>query len=710
MRAAAVEETVGRLRYKYVPDHLVGEVLSKPWIDSAIPVAFLCLAVFVFSVLIPDFFSANNIVNMARQVAEIGLIALGMGIVVLSGGIDLSVAFVTALSILLALVAMNSLGWPVGVTLLACLGLGVVGGGINGVLIGYLRMRAFLTTLVTLIIYRSIYDAMFEQYAQDIIAGTPDSKIWDFLADGSVRGIPASLLITLAIYLVWHIVFTRMRPGWRLMAVGGARRSAHNAGINVRRTICQAYIWSGVLSALAGFLYAARLGSVGSDTGIGLEVTALTAVVLGGNTLGGGRGSVAKVLIGTVLVVIVTSSLIKLAIPGPLTSLILGCTLISAVFVDLRWLKNLNRIVSKVYLSPTYVALPKPASTAAGYRSPYAVNNKLGDVEIIGLGVVEEPEDVILDRAGNLYCGTRQGDIVRFLAPDHKKHEIFAHPGGHPLGMAFDRDENLVTCIPGMGVYKVSPGGEVAKITDETNRSAFSIIDDSRLKFADDLDIAPDGRIFFSEATIRYDMTTWPQDALESRPSGRIVCFNPHTQTTRTEIKRLVFPNGICMHRDGMSFFFAQTWMCRIMRYWFDGPKKGTIEQVIKDLPGYPDNINRASDGAYWFTLCGTRTPALDLALRMPAFRRRMACRVAPDEWMFPNLNTGCVLKFDDQGKILDALWDLAGVNHPMITSIREHDGYLYLAGVSNNRIGKYRIPGASGKWCAIDSYWGSKP
>ena len=128
---------------------------------------------------------------------------------------------------------------------------------------------------------------------------------------------------------------------------------------------------------------------------------------------------------------------------------------------------------------------------------------------------------------------------------------------------------------------------------------------------------------------------------------------------------------------------------------------------MIDNLPGYPDNINRASDGCYWAALLGMRTPALDLALTMPDFRRRMAKRVAPELWLYPNINTGCVIKFDDQGRIVDSLWDLGGVNHPMITSMREHKGYLYLGGVSNNRIGRYKIPGADPNWVAQDDYWG---
>ena len=498
-----------------------------------------------------------------------------------------------------------------------------------------------------------------------------------------------------------------MRPGWRLIAVGGARRSAYNAGINVSRTVFFAYVWSSGLCAVAGFLFAARLGSTGSDTGVGLEVSALTAVVLGGNSLGGGRGSVAKAVMGGVLVLILTNSLINFGVTGPATSMILGGVLIGAVFIDRRWLVSRETWLSKVYVSPTYLKLaPMPRATDPG--SPYALNDRLRTVEIIGLGQIEGPEDVILDRDDHLYCGTRQGDIVRFLGPDHTQSEVFAHIGGHPLGMAFDRAGNLLVCIGGMGLYQVSPDRVVTKLTDETNRSVFSVVDDSRLRLADDLDVAPDGRIFFSEATVRYEQEDWATDALESRGNGRIICYDPRSGITRTEIHKLVFANGITMTGDGQSFLFAEGWTCAVSRYWFDGPKKGTREPVLQNLPGYPANINRSSDGNFWVALLGMRTPALELAQTMPGFRRRMARRIAPDFWLYPNINTGCVIRFSATGQILDCLWDLGGVNHPMITSMREHKGYLYLGGVSNNRIGRYKIPGADPNWCAPDAYWGT--
>jgi len=332
-----------------------------------------------------------------------------------------------------------------------------------------------------------------------------------------------------------------------------------------------------------------------------------------------------------------------------------------------------------------------------------------GDRDAVGLGEVEGPEDVLIDRSGNLYSGSRHGEIHRWFAPDFKRHEIFAHVGGATLGMNFDKDDNLVVCVGGMGLYMVTPAGKALKLTDETNRSLFSVIDDSRIRLADDLDIAPDGRIFFSEASVRYNDWDWPVDMIESRGNGRLICYDPRDKSTRTVVRNLIFANGITCLPDGESLLFTESWACKVSRYWFDGPKKGNIETVLENLPGYPDNINRASDGNFWLCLVGMRGPALDLAITQPGFRRRMTRRVAQANWMFPNINTGCILKMTLDGRVLESLWDKGGVNHPMVTSCKEHKGYLYIAGVFNNRVGKWKIPDADPEWSGPENYWGTK-
>jgi ribose transport system permease protein len=540
-----------------------------------------------------------------------------------------------------------------------------------------------------------------------IAAAFPDFPSWNFIGGGDVFGVPSVALVYLAVAIFGHIFLTRLRGGWHVTAIGGSRRSAYNSGIAVRRTIALCYTASGALTAVGALFFAARLGTVGGDVGVGLEVTVLTATVLGGISLGGGKGSVTKAAVGTLIVLLVTNGLTTLSVRGGVNRMVLAAILLVAATIDIRWLKNRTRIISKVYVSPTYHGLAALPSTEPGKSGAFAQNDKLRDVTLIGLGRIEAPEDVILDRNDHLYAGSRHGDIIRFLAPDYQEMEVFAHIGGQPLGMAFDRADNLYVCIGGMGLYRITPDRKVEKATDETNRSVFSVNDDSRLRLADDLDIADDGRIFFSEATIRYEMDEWPVDGLEARGNGRIICYDPAGGTTRTVLRGLKFPNGICIASDGQSILFAETFGCSIRRYWFDGPKTGTVEPVLDNLPGYPDNINLASDGNYWLAMVGMRSPALDLAWRMPGFRKRMGKRVPVDEWLFPNINTGCVIKFNERGEVLDSLWDLNGVNHPMITSMREHRGYLYLGGIANNRIGRYKLTDADPDFIQYDRRWG---
>jgi ribose transport system permease protein len=580
-------------------------------------------------------------------------------------------------------------------------------GAVNGVLIGYFRLRAFLTTLITLIIYRALYDLLTADYATAIAGGFPDSKAWDFIGNGDWLGVPTVVYIYAAVAIFGHIFLTRLRPGWHVTAIGGSRRSAYNTGIAVRRTVALCYVASGVLTALGGIFFASRLATAGGDIGVSLEITVLTAAVLGGISLGGGKGSVMKALVGTLIVLLIINGLTTLSLQGGYNRMVLAGILLLAAVIDIRWLKNRHRIVNKVYVSPTYHGMPPLPSTAPDCGTAWALNDRLRPATPIGLGRIEGPEDVILDRHDNLYAGSRHGDIIRFLAPDYERMEVFAHIGGTPLGMAFDRQDNLYVCIGGMGLYRVTPDRKVEKATDETNRSYSSINDDSRLRLADDLDITDDGRIFFSEATVRFEMHEWATDGLEARGNGRIICFDTNTGKTHTVIRDLKFPNGVCIASDGVSFLFAETWGCSVKRHWFDGPKKGKTEMVLENLPGFPDNINNSSDGNYWMSLVGMRCPALDLAWKMPGFRKRMAKRVARDEWLFPNINTGCVLKFNEKGEVLETMWDLGGQNHPMITSMREHRGYLYLGGIMNNRVGRLKLERADPDFIQYDRRWG---
>lgn len=698
--------TLRRYYYRYWPAHVFGELLSKRWAESLIPFSILMIVVGLLAQLIDGYLGAASIANTGREFAEFGFIALGLAVVVIAGGIDLSIGSIFALTNIAMQVLLQVFGWSLPAATAAVLVTGALLGAVNGVLIGYLRLRAFLTTLVTLIVFRSGVEILNLNYAVDVAYGAYQSPAWDFFSFGSVAGIPFNVLVLIVTAAMCHFALSRARLGWHIQAIGGSRRAAYNAGIDVRSVQFITYVFSGLMCAVAGIFYAARLNNTGGDVGTMLEVTALTGIVLGGISLGGGKGTIARALMGALIIFAVTNGLVRLGVSGGGNSVAVGLLLIAAVAFDVKYQKNRHKLIDKVYVSPTLLELPPYVDTRAGSGEPWQLNDRLRAVELIGLGEVEGPEDVILGRDDCLYCGTRKGEVLRFSGPGFAKRELLARIGGRPLGLAFDRDDNLLTCVAGMGLYAVTPSGEVRKLTDETNRSWRSVTDDSRLRLADDLDIAPDGKVYFSEATVRYEIHNWPVDGLEGRGNGRIICYDPANGSTRTLLRGLVFPNGVCLSHDADSLYFAETWACRVTRYWLRGPKAGQSELVL-DLPGYPDNINRASDGTYWLALVGMRTPAFDLAMINPRFRHRLVKRLPPDEWLYPNINTGCILKFDETGRVLETLWDQGGANHPMISSVREHRGYLYIGGVSNNRIGRLKLEGVDPDWVAHDYYWG---
>src|ERR1700676_974226 len=260
-----MQDVLLRLRYRYWPDHLLGEILSKRWTETAIPVIVLLIITIALSRSIPCFLSVGGLADTGRQAGEIGFVVLGMALVVIVGGIDLSVGSMFALCDFCALYCLNVLNWPVPAVIVATLVCGAVLGSINGLLIGYLRLRAFITTLITLIIYRSAYDLLLFDNSTRIAAGFPDFPSWNFMGGGVVAAIPAVVLIYAVVAVFGHVFLTRLRPGWHVTAIGGSRRSAYNSGIPVRRTIALCYTASGVMTAIGALFFAARLGTVGGD-------------------------------------------------------------------------------------------------------------------------------------------------------------------------------------------------------------------------------------------------------------------------------------------------------------------------------------------------------------------------------------------------------------------------------------------------------------
>ncbi len=698
-----------QLRYRWSPQQFIAELLAKQWMDALIPFSIMVIFILFFGQNINNYFTPFNIAETGREFAEFGFVAIAMALVIISGGIDLSVGSMFGIANFMTLLLFQLLGWPITLIVPVVVGIGALMGACNGFLIGYMKTRAFLTTLVTLIIFRAAVELLDQNFSIEIASNFNESALLDFLGDGTVLGVPINVLFLLVLVVVGHIFLTRSRPGWHVTAIGGARKSARQSGVPIERVIFFTYVISGILSALGGVFYAARLGSTHALTGMGWEITALTAVVMGGVSLSGGRGTFGRALIGTITIMVLLNGLLRMGVSGAVSSALLGFFLLFAVGFDVKWFKNRYKMIQKIYVVPTYLELAESPDFHPGSGPPFEINTRLNDSFAIGLDQVEGPEDVILDRQDRVYGSCRDGRIIRFSGENFEQREVFARIGGRPLGMAFDKDDNLILCNGGMGLYGEKPDGDVYKMTDETNRTWWRVANDSRIRMADDLDIAPDGRIYFSEATTRYEMHEWPVDGVEGRGNGRIIRYDPKRDKTKTIVRNLRFANGICMAHDGKSFLFAETWLCTVKRYWIAGPKKGTIEMVLDNMPGNPDNINRASDGNYWLAIAGLNTPIMTLYNRMPGFRKRMVKRLPGDEWIIGNINRGCILKFNDSGEVLESYWDKEAKSHSMITSMREHKGYLYIGGINNNRIGRIKLENADPNWFGPDSYWGKR-
>jgi ribose transport system permease protein len=685
------------------PRRILSDILSKGWVESAIP--FVAFVAMVVGVLIgtDGYFTPTNLANLSQYAADGGLVVLALLIVVAVGGIDLSVGSNFAMSAFAALYAFHILGLPVWVVLGLSLACGSLIGAVNGVLAGLIGCGALLTTLGTMITVRGLFTLASQARLVAISTSARSDDLWDWIGSETIWGLPVGFLALVAVALLILFMFRQSRFGWHILAVGGNRKAARHGGINVKLTIFLAYVVAGLIVGLSGFLFAARQNSIGADTGIGMEFFTLTALVVG---LGGfvpGRGAVVSVLMGFATIYVLNNAMINSGFRGDFTQFVLGGIIIVILAIDVKFRKNRHRLLASTYLDP--VALEVEDATGMAGLMPDAIAPKLSAATLIGSGQIDGPEDVLLDAEDNLYCGTRDGRIVRFAAPDHAEMTVFAKIGGRPLGLALDAEGRIVTCVAGMGLVRVTRKGDVELLTDETERSLFSIQDDTTIRMADDLDIAPDGTIYFTDATKRYDIGDWGLDLLEGRPNGRLLSFDPKSRKTRTVCDNLIFPNGVCVTHDGNHLLVASSWTCSILifdlRNMAGGPRV-----FIHGLPGYPDNVNRASDGGYWIALAGMRNPVMDEAMKIPGLRRRMTRRVPPTNWLFGNLNIGGVLKADGAGRVRDAYWDKPDGALYMITSMREHKGALYLGGVTNNKIGRLALDGADPQWTGPASYW----
>jgi sugar lactone lactonase YvrE len=334
-------------------------------------------------------------------------------------------------------------------------------------------------------------------------------------------------------------------------------------------------------------------------------------------------------------------------------------------------------LIAPVPISPA--AWTPPAAPALSGQ--YEQNTRLASVQRLALGDGHKPEDVALDAQGRIYGGFEDGRIVQ-LQPNGTQPRVFANTQGRPLGLVFDRAGNLIVADALKGLLSISPGGEIKVLATESDGAKFGCLND--------LDIAADGTIYFTEASSKFPMSQFGNDILEHQPNGRLMAFDPQTQRPRTLLRGLYFANGVAVSPDQSFVLVAETGRYRVQRVWLKDPKEGMVDTFIDNLPGFPDGISSNGSGKFWLALVTPRNALLDKVLPHP-FLRKVISRLpkflqpAPERYSF-------VVGLDSQGRIVDNLQNGSSDCYAQIANAVERDGKLYFGSIGEDTVGVFPL------------------
>ncbi len=300
--------------------------------------AGLVILVIVFSISTPVFLTLDNWMNIIRQVSILGILAVGMTMVIVSGEIDLSVGSVYGLSVV-AMSVMMTHGVPIWASIVAGLAIGTAAGLVNGLLVTVLRVPALIVTLgmlnmargAAMIINRGMVVPLIPRLIKD-----PALETYIFLGRGQLFDtIPMMIFGLLIVLVIGYVVFQKNIIGYRMRAVGGNSEAARVSGINVRLVKIIAFAILGFLAAFGGAINSAFLGNVQSTAGTGLELDVIAATILGGASLNGGEGTIVGTLIGVLLLGVLRNGLVLLGVSPFVQMVLIGAVLIGAVALDM---------------------------------------------------------------------------------------------------------------------------------------------------------------------------------------------------------------------------------------------------------------------------------------------------------------------------------------------------------------------------------------
>ena len=330
------------------------------------------------------------------------------------------------------------------------------------------------------------------------------------------------------------------------------------------------------------------------------------------------------------------------------------------------------------------VAWEAPENT--GYVGDFEPNTELQNLTRISLNGHTGPEDIAIASDGKLYVPTHDGMIFAYdpSAPEGDRLKEFAKTGGRPLGIEFGPNGRLFVADAYRGLLEIGEDGSVTVLTNTTD-------DGSSIFYADDLDIASDGAIYFTDASTKFGAEasggTLPAsllDLMEHGPNGRVLKFDPQSKSTTVVLEGLSFANGLALTADGRYYLVVETGTYSVLKV----PIGVNAEAmpVIQNLPGFPDNINRNADGTFWVGLVSPRSPAVEFLSGHP-FLRKVVQRLPA--FMRPKpLRYGLVVRIDEEGNVLETIQDPSGAYALTTGLIESKDGTRYISSLTEPDIG----------------------
>ena len=290
----------------------------------------LVLLVVVISFISPEFRTVDNFLSLLRQSSINGLIAFGMTCVILTGGIDLSVGSVLALTTAIC-ASLIVKGTPVDLAMIIALVIGVVFGAISGIFVTKGRLQPFIATLITMTVFRGATMIFMDGKP---ISNLGSSFLLKFLGKGAILGIPLPVILFIVIFAIFMFALEKTTFGRRIYATGSNWKSAKLAGVNIDRTKIAAYAISGLMSAMAGLILLSRLNSAQPTLGTGYELDAIAAVALGGVSMNGGRGRIWGTFVGVLIIAVLNNGLNILGVSSYYQDVVKGLVILIAVLSD----------------------------------------------------------------------------------------------------------------------------------------------------------------------------------------------------------------------------------------------------------------------------------------------------------------------------------------------------------------------------------------